>query len=254
MPTAEHDHRFGRQSGSSYYGRPGPDGNHCVVAVDRPRLFAGIDPPVYEEICRLGRTHQFLRGEVLHLESDPVRRVIMLTSGSVKLTKVGRTGNEVILRLVGVGDFLGTEGLLDCGRYCATAQVFHPCAALIWDVQVLSRALDRHPIVRQNLMAILEEHLREMEDRFREVATERVGARLALQLMRLMKSVGRPVSSGIEIAVSREDLAQMTGTTLFTVSRFLSAWECRGTVKARRNAVEICDVNSLCHLCEEAPE
>jgi CRP-like cAMP-binding protein len=54
----------------------------------------------------------------------------------------------------------------------------------------------------------------------------------------------------MEVCLSREDLAQMTGTTLFTVSRLLSGWEARGMVRSRREAVAIRDVQSLREITE----
>ena len=53
------------------------------------------------------------------------------------------------------------------------------------------------------------------------------------------------------MSLSHEELAQMTGTTLFTVSRLFSAWETRGLVKPRRKAVTICDVQALCAIAKE---
>jgi CRP-like cAMP-binding protein len=101
------------------------------------------------------------------------------------------------------------------------------------------------------MVRILGDDLLELEARFREVATERVGPRVARQLVRLLEQIGRQASNGeMEVCLSREDLAQMTGTTLFTVSRLLSAWEARGMVKPRREAVGICDVQSLRAITE----
>ena len=69
--------------------------------------------------------------------------------------------------------------------------------------------------------------------------------------MRLLEQIGQPADDGeMEVCLSREDLAQMTGTTLFTVSRLLSAWEARWMVKPRREAVAICDVQSLREVTE----
>ena len=68
---------------------------------------------------------------------------------------------------------------------------------------------------------------------------------MARQLVRLLERIGRPVNGTVEIGISREELAQMTGTTLFTVSRLFSAWEARGLVRPRREAVTICDIQSL---------
>jgi CRP-like cAMP-binding protein len=123
--------------------------------------------------------------------------------------------------------------------------------ALVWDARVFKDLVKRFPVLHQKLVAMLDEHLRELEDRLRDLATERVGPRVALQLLRLVKTIGRPVHTGVDVGLSREELAQMTGTTLFTVSRLLSAWEARGIVRPRREAVAICDVPSLRAISEE---
>jgi len=244
MPYQEDAPLISRSNGDDPSTVQRHNGNsHDATLIDRPRLFAGISPADYTSICRVARVKDFARGDVLHIEGDVVARVTLLTSGCVKLTKLGRDGTEVILRLAVPGDFLSPEGVIWCGLHCATAQAFRACRVLAWDARVL----------HQNMLAILGEHLRELEDRFREVATERVGARVALQLLRLLKTMGRPVSAGVEVDLSREDLAQMTGTTLFTVSRLLSAWEGRGVVKNRREAVAICDVESLRAISQEEP-
>ena len=70
--------------------------------------------------------------------------------------------------------------------------------------------------------------------------------------MRLLEQIGQPVDGAIEIALSREELAQMTGTTLFTVSRLFSAWEALGVVRPRREAVAVYDVDSLRAIAEES--
>src|ERR1035441_9985609 len=71
------------------------------------------------------------------------------------------------------------------------------------------------------------------------------GPRVARQLLRLEEQIGRRVNGAIEIGLSREELAQMTGTTLFTVSRLFSAWEALGMVRPGRESVSIRDVPML---------
>ena len=219
--------------------------NRGATVMDRPRLFSGLLPGDYASICRAAVVGQFTRGEMLHFEGDAVERVFLLTSGCVKITKFSPGGEEVILRLAMPGDVLGAVALFSSGMHCNTAQVFRACQALIWDTRVIEDLVERFPVLHQNMATILDEHLRELEVRFREMATERVGPRVALQLLRLLKLIGRPVHTGVEVDLSREELAQMTGATLFTVSRLLSAWEARGIVRPRREAVAICDISSL---------
>ena len=196
-------------------------------------------------IAAAARVKEFSRGEVLYLEGDSVRQVLLLTSGVVKINKLGLSGMEVILRLGVPGDVLGALGLFSTGSHCTSAQAFRQCRALVWDASAFKALVERFPVLHQNMARILGEHLLELEERFREVATERVGPRVARQVVRLMEQIGQSVDGAVEIGLSREELAQMTGTTLFTVSRLLSAWEARGIVRPRREAVAICDVPSL---------
>jgi CRP-like cAMP-binding protein len=89
-----------------------------------------------------------------------------------------------------------------------------------------------------------------LEQRFREISTERVASRLSREIVRLLAQVGRVVNGTVEIALSREELAQLTGTTLFTVSRLLSDWDERGIVSTRREAVSVNDLHALQQLAE----
>jgi CRP-like cAMP-binding protein len=158
----------------------------------------------------------------------------------------------VILRLSVPGDVLGAMDLFTTGLHFTTAQAFRMCRALVWDAPTFKALVARYPVLHQNMVRILSEDLLELQERFREVATERVAPRVARQLVRLLNRIGRSVNGGVEVSLTREELAQMTGTTLFSVSRLLSAWEERGIVKPRREGVTICDVPMLRTVAEES--
>jgi CRP/FNR family transcriptional regulator, nitrogen oxide reductase regulator len=87
-----------------------------------------------------------------------------------------------------------------------------------------------------------------MEDRFREISTECVPSRLSRQIMRLMNQVGRRENGAVQIDISREELAQLIGTTIYTVSRLLSEWDRKGIVKAGRGGVSVQNLKELEHL------
>jgi CRP-like cAMP-binding protein len=220
------------------------------IAGQRPPLFSGILPADYTRIAAAARVKEFERGEMIYIEGDSVQQVFLLTSGFAKINKLGLSGSEVILRFSAPGDVLGAMGLFSTGRHCTTAQSFRMCRALVWEPLVFKALAEQFPVLHQNMARIVGGELLELEERFREVATERVAPRVARQLVRLLDKIGRRVEDGIEISLSREELAQMTGTTLFTVSRLLSAWEDRGMVKPRREGVTICDVPALNAISE----
>jgi CRP-like cAMP-binding protein len=229
------------------------NGNNPGKAASPSALFTGIPPGECARISAAARVREFARGEMLYIEGEPVDQVLLLTSGLAKINKLGSSGTEVILGLLSAGDVLGAIGLFSTARHCTTAQAFRPCRALVWDAATFKGLVDSFPVLHQNLLRITGEYVLELEERFHEVATEKVGPRVARQLVRLRNKIGRPTDGAVEISMSREDLAQMTGTTLFTVSRLLSAWEARGMLTSRREAVTILDVESLNAISGEKP-
>lgn len=116
----------------------------------------------------------------------------------------------------------------------------------------LSKALvECLPVLHRNMIQSTAGHLRELEERFRELATERVAPRVARQLLRLQEQAGSPQNHDAAIGLSREGLAQMTGTTIYAVSRLLSAWEAGGLVSSSRGFVTVSNVSSLRRVFED---
>jgi CRP-like cAMP-binding protein len=221
-----------------------------VAQVQQSALFSDIPFIDCANIISSGHEKQFSRRQTIFFEGDPNGQVWLLVSGCVKVTQFGQNGTEVILRVSGAGEVLGTLGSSQRGRQCATAQALKPSRVLLWDASVFESVSDRFPVLRRNIARILEERLRDMEERFREISTEKVASRLSSQLVRLAGQIGRREMEGIEVSLSQLELAQLTGTTLFTVSRLLSQWEQRGAVKTRREAVSICNLQALSSIAE----
>ena len=156
----------------------------------------------------------------------------------------------MILRLNGSGDVIGKVDVQKHARHCSKAQTLSAATALSWDAAVFEALSVRFPALRRNTLRSLAIQLEELEQRFREISTERVASRLSREIVRLLAQVGRVVNGTVEIALSREEVAQLTGTTLFTVSRLLSDWDERGIVSTRREAVSVNDLLALQQLAE----
>ncbi len=213
-------------------------------------LFSGVSPADCTSMVSNARVKHFSRRETLFAEGDPVRQIWLLLSGCVKVTQLGLSGNEVILRLNGPGEIVGAFGLCKQCDHCSTAQTTQPSTALVWEAADFESNLNRFSVLRRNVARVLEERLKELEQRFREVSTEKVAPRLSSELVRLSKQVGRHIGGHVEISLSRADLAQLTGTTLFTVSRLLCQWKSLGIVSARREAVLVHNVEALTELAQ----
>lgn len=213
-------------------------------------LFADLSAADCATIVAAAREKAFARKQTIFAEGDSVEQVIMLLSGCVKISQIGLSGNEVILRLNGAGEIVGAFRMCTQCNHCSTAAAVQPSVALVWDPIEFERLLGRFPALRRNTVLLLEDRLREMEQRFREVSTEKVHSRLSGELLRLCKRLGRDGGSIMEITLSRAELAQLTGTTLFTVSRLLCQWQTLGIVKVRREAVLVQDFAALTQLSE----
>lgn len=207
------------------------------VQLSAAPLFAGLTNVESRDILLTGRLRKYHSDEVIFAQGHPANALFLIESGSVKLTQVSPEGNEVILWVNGCGESIGLQSEHPFGLYSSTAKVVERCGALIWDHARFAALLSRYPALTKNLNQILARRLQELEIRFREVATERVAHRLAMTLLRLQDRIGTPCEGGIQISLSREELAQMTGTTLFTISRLLSKWSEDGLITPRREAV-----------------
>lgn len=210
-----------------------------VVLMRASALFAGLNGEECLEIARCARARTFARDESLFMQGQPPGSVVLIQSGSVKLTQLSKEGSEVILWVNGKGDAIGIcPESLACSHTC-TARALENCKALTWDRSSMKALLASYPQIRDNINRIMSNRLQELEERFREVATERVAKRLASALMRLTKQVGKEHEAGIRVSLSREELAQMTGTTLFTISRIISRWSEQGLILPEREAVVV---------------
>jgi CRP-like cAMP-binding protein len=101
-------------------------------------------------------------------------------------------------------------------------------------------------------MKLMTSYIQEMQERYRELATEKVERRIARVLLRLTSQMGVKTKDGsIELTFTRQDLAEMSGTTLYTVSRVLSEWERQGLVEAGRERVLIRKPHGVVQIAEE---
>jgi CRP-like cAMP-binding protein len=127
---------------------------------------------------------------------------------------------------------------------------------MTWSRARIADLAARYPDLAFNAMRIMSGRTVELQERLQEIQSERVEGRVAHALARLALQAGRRTAEGVEIdfPLSRQDLADMTGTTLHTVSRTLSAWEARGIVAGRRRKVVILRPHELVVIGQNLPK
>ena len=218
-------------------------------------LFHSLPPLVLDDLAVAFRPTAWQRGEFIVREADPAQNVYVLVEGRVKFIQETDDGREVILHLIPSGEIFGVEGLW-AGKTCrASAVAMDRATVLGIAVPTLMALLARHPSLTLAFLQVLGRRLRDTEARVRDLQTEQVEGRIARAVLRLVHRMGRKTSEGIDVGVrlTRQDLAELSGTTLSTASRTLSAWSRDGVIRTRREQIIVLDPHRLAAIAENLP-
>jgi CRP/FNR family transcriptional regulator, nitrogen oxide reductase regulator len=207
-----------------------------------------------QDILEMSTTRQVEEGEYFFLQGDAADHAFVLSHGQVKLLQSNRLGQVVNLRTVYPWQLFGALGAVrGIAEYPASAQTLEDSSALAIPSDYFRDLLQRRPELSMDLMQLMTSYILEMQSRYRELATERVEQRICRAMLRLAAQSGQRVEDGIELSLSREDLAEMTGTTLHTVSRVLAEWHRRGLVAAGRERIRLLQPHDLVRMAEGLP-
>ncbi len=219
----------------------------------RVPLFATLDVGALAEIASAAATAHVDAGAAFFREGEPADTFYVLNTGSVKLTQLTPEGHQVVLRLIAPGEAFGGVAAFGGAVYPVTAEAVTGAAALEWPGRVMAGLMERHPRLAINALRFVAARLHELQVQYRQLATEKVERRIARALLRLVEQAGRRVESGvlIDLPLSREDIAQMTGTTLYTVSRVISRFEGAGMLDAGRQRMVIRNAPALLSVADD---
>ncbi len=219
----------------------------------RVRLFRGLGAEECTEVISLARVVPMGANQYFFSQGQAATVLFVLLAGKVKVSQINAEGHQIVLRYVGAGETFGCVPLYGGTEYPATAETVTRCRALGWDRPVMDRLMKNYPIITLNALELLGEELSELRTRYMELSTERVERRVARALLRLVNQAGRKVDEGvlIDFPLSRQDLGEITGTTLHTVSRIVSRWEEAGIVATGRRRFVIRRPHGLVSIAED---
>jgi CRP-like cAMP-binding protein len=190
-------------------------------------------------------------GGFFFFQGDPADYLYVLIHGQVKLLQNNPRGQQVNLRTIYPWQMFGALGAVRVqADYPASAMALENCTALAIKALFLKDLMKTRPYLSFDLMHLMTDYIQEMQSRYRELATERVQQRIARALLRLTAQSGQRTDQGIELSFSRQDLAEISGATLYTVSRVMAEWERQGLVKLGREQIEIINPHELVRIAE----
>lgn len=219
-------------------------------------VFAEATDSDLEKIAQNSVERSIEEGEFFFFQGDPAGHLYILTSGQVKLLQSNPNGKQVNIRTVQPWEMFAALGAVRKDAiYPASAQAIQDSAALVIRSDFMSEMMQTRPYLFVGLTRLMTSLIQEIQARYRELATERVEQRIARTLLRLASQIGERIereTTMVELSFSRQDLAEMTGTTLFTVSRTLSDWEKLGFIEAGRERIRIKKPHELVIIAEQS--
>lgn len=227
-----------------------------ISHLEKISLFKSLNERALADVLMASANRRIPADTYLFMQGDPAEKIFVLVEGQMKLSQVSSDGQQIILRYAVPGEAIGVVAVLSHSIYPVTAESVEDSTLLYWDRVEVLKLMQRYPEIAVNAIALLASRVREFQDRIRELSTERVERRIARALLRLAQQTGRRVQQGvlIDIPLSRQDLAEMTGTTLFTVSRTLKNWENMGLIVSGRERVTIRSPHALVTIAEDLPD
>jgi CRP/FNR family transcriptional regulator, nitrogen oxide reductase regulator len=211
------------------------------------QLFGGLAPAALGAVAAVATPRLVRAGQAVFLQDGEPTHLHLVAKGWVKIGQVTGNGAPLTIRVMEPGDVPGCVAVFRRIPYPATATAIVDSRILAWPAALVSELMERYPRMAANALEMVGGRTEEMLHRAREFATEPVERRIARVLLRLTSQAGQPVGGGMEVSfpLSRQDIAEMAGTTLHTVSRTLRAWERQRLVSGGRQRVVIHDQKAL---------
>ena len=213
----------------------------------RTTIFRRLSPEDRQRLASVASVRDFEKGAALFSEGDASNSLYTVTEGRVKVFKTTARGTDVILEIFGPGDPVGAVAVYESRAYPASAVALEPTRCLLIPRQAFFSLLETHPTMVRGLLIGLTHRLVELTNRLTDLSGGRVEARLARFLLKLADDIGQPRSDGtfIPLALSRQEIGDMIGTTIETSIRIMSRWGKQDIVRTEQDGFVVVDRPAL---------
>lgn len=218
--------------------------------------FAGLAAADIDEVLYRANPLRVPKDKAVFAQDEAAERFFLLLDGVVRVVQTTRDGHQVIARYLGAGSIIGIAPAIGRTTYPASAEAAVDCVVLAWPMSIWPELSARFPQLAANTYKAVGMRLAETQERVIELSIAQVEQRVANAVLRLIRQTGKKTDDGIiiEFPISRQDIAEMTGTTLHTVSRLLSAWESDGVVSSGRQKITVTDPHKLMLIGQGKPQ
>ena len=204
----------------------------------------------YREMLECGVSRQIAPMSFLFHEGADADTCYLVTRGLLKLSKLDERGREIIIRYNSSGEMTATPVVLKGGVYPVTARAMEPTQVIAWDRARFLNLTRKYPQMVLDLVFMVFDRQEEMLKRFLARSSEQTPQRIASLMINMMADAGRESETGvhIEIPLSRQNIADYIGASMYTVSRIISSWEKSGWLASSRKRITVTDPQALASL------
>lgn len=213
----------------------------------RSIIFRRLAPEDRQRLAAVASVRNYDKGAALFDEGDDSAQLLTIVSGRVKVFKTTARGTDVILEIFGPGDSVGAVAVYESRAYPASAVTLEPTTCVLVPRRVFFTLLETHPTLVRGLLTGLTHRLVELTNRLAELTGGRIEARMARFFLKLASEMGqsRPDGTFIPLPLSRQELADMIGTTIETSIRIMSRWGKDDVVRTEKDGFVLVDRAAL---------
>jgi CRP/FNR family cyclic AMP-dependent transcriptional regulator len=210
-------------------------------------LFAGVGRETLAFLAAKLRRRRFGRGEALVRQGEPAQALLLITSGSAKVSRLTEDGDEAVLGLVGPGGCIGEVAALDGSPRSATVTAVEPAETLVLARADLIAAVRDDPELALALIGTLAMRLRRADARLEDAYFSDLETRLARRLLQTAEEHGRKTEAGIEtpLPLTQSELASMLGAGRPRVNGLLGGFQDAGLIRLGKGSFTILQPEEL---------
>ena len=228
---------------------------YTLDEIKRIPIFSDLSDKDLEEVCSCLVMERYLRKKEIFSEGDAPEWFYIVISGKVKVTRISHDGREIIMEVISPRDFFGGFAVLKGFPFPANAVAMENSEILKLARKDLLRFIDRFPGIMYRITSSLGERTRELHDTLKNIALERVDSRIAALLVKLADKSGERVDNVetiINMRITKQDIAEMVGTTVETAIRVMSLFRKSGLIADYKGKIAIKDMDGLKALMDQS--
>jgi CRP/FNR family transcriptional regulator, nitrogen oxide reductase regulator len=222
--------------------------NHTEFSsAQKSELFRGLGGEVLSAVKQAAVVRHVEKTARLLKQGDPPEHLFVVTEGRFKMTTLNEQGRQKTLRFMGPGDAIGCAAVFRNFPYPASCTATTNSKVLSWNGSRFNQLVELHPQLARNALAMMGGRAEEMLERVHQVSSGSVEQRIARAILNVMKQATTKEDS---LTISGQDLAELSDTTPYSVSRTISVWKRAGLVSGGRGRMVVLNSTRLSEISE----